>query len=340
MKNKFTSRDIEVFIPTYNRARFLTSALESVLAQSAGKVKITVLDNASDDNTRELMQDYAKRGVNYYRAQSNSGGFANFKKAQELAEAPYIIYFHDDDIMHPKYLESILKGLNAFPNIAIAASMYTWFNNHEGPPKTPAVLKNKYLFSADSADMAASLLDDNFTSCVCSAVVRKDAFKAIVLEPEKFGKLNDWPAMINAAARGNFFILTDKNAISCRVHPARDSNDEATGITALQLKNWFDFFFRLLIQKRTLFFIKEMSRVILIQYREFVSSGQKKEVPFDAFFDMLYSDKNKPVLRYINKAHIFRRRSLFYRVLSRPIKWGARSYLGKYVASPSAPFSL
>ena len=52
MKNR-----IEIFILTYNRAEMLKDSIISLLNQSIGKIKITVLDNASTDNTENLVKE-------------------------------------------------------------------------------------------------------------------------------------------------------------------------------------------------------------------------------------------------------------------------------------------
>ena len=48
---KYTVDDIDIYIMTHNRADYLMLSIESLLNQSAGVSKITVLDNESTDNT-------------------------------------------------------------------------------------------------------------------------------------------------------------------------------------------------------------------------------------------------------------------------------------------------
>ena len=113
---KYTVDDIDIYIMTHNRADYLMLSIESLLNQSAGVSKITVLDNESTDNTLSAVERFSSRGVRYIRTK---GFLGNFKKAQEIASGKYVMLFHDDDILHPLYLELALRVLNEKDDIPV-----------------------------------------------------------------------------------------------------------------------------------------------------------------------------------------------------------------------------
>ena len=113
---KYTVDDIDIYIMTHNRADYLMLSIESLLNQSAGVSKITVLDNESTDNTLSAVESFSSRGVRYIRTK---GFLGNFKKAQEIASGKYVMLFHDDDILHPLYLELALQVLNEKDDISV-----------------------------------------------------------------------------------------------------------------------------------------------------------------------------------------------------------------------------
>ena len=94
---------VTVAIPTYNRAHYLPEAIESVLAQTFQDFELLILDNASTDNTPELVKSFKDERIRYVRNQTNIGMFGNCNKALELARGEYVIIFHDDDIRKKNY---------------------------------------------------------------------------------------------------------------------------------------------------------------------------------------------------------------------------------------------
>ena len=56
---KYTVDDIDIYIMTHNRADYLMLSIESLLNQSAGVSKITVLDNESTDNTLSAVERFS-----------------------------------------------------------------------------------------------------------------------------------------------------------------------------------------------------------------------------------------------------------------------------------------
>jgi glycosyltransferase involved in cell wall biosynthesis len=59
---------ISIVMPAYNAERFLAEAIESVLAQTWKDFELIILDDGSQDRTREIAQDYARRDARVRRA--------------------------------------------------------------------------------------------------------------------------------------------------------------------------------------------------------------------------------------------------------------------------------
>ncbi|MCW5771647.1 MAG: glycosyltransferase, partial [Rhodospirillaceae bacterium] len=54
---------ISVVIPAYNAERYLGAAIDSILAQTVGRMEIVVVDDGSTDGTRAVAESFADRGV-------------------------------------------------------------------------------------------------------------------------------------------------------------------------------------------------------------------------------------------------------------------------------------
>ena len=118
---------LTIAIPTYNRKNLLKRALDSVLMQMDSRVEIIVSDNASDDGTKEMMeQDYPQ--VRYSRNEKNVGGEANFLKCCNLVNGKYFILFGSDDVLIENSLKKILDFLEKNPNCACAFINHSFLN--------------------------------------------------------------------------------------------------------------------------------------------------------------------------------------------------------------------
>lgn len=96
MKNKIT-----ICIPTYNRAPFLAELLDSIIAQGQSGLQLAISDNASTDNTMEIIENAKLRFPNliYYCWPTNMGADRNYLKVVEIADGEYCWLMGSDDIL-------------------------------------------------------------------------------------------------------------------------------------------------------------------------------------------------------------------------------------------------
>jgi len=94
-------KQLEIFIVTYNRRKYLERTLRQLFSESSPvrNLHITILNNASTDGTNELIENYRSAFPNivHIRHPRNIGGNANICRAFELATRPYVWVLCDDD---------------------------------------------------------------------------------------------------------------------------------------------------------------------------------------------------------------------------------------------------
>jgi len=92
---------VDIIIPTYNRAHLIAGAIRAALDQSWWNIRVTVVDDASTDSTREAVRPFLQDPkFNYLRLSANLGT-ALAKNAGILLTDGDAITFHDsDDIPH------------------------------------------------------------------------------------------------------------------------------------------------------------------------------------------------------------------------------------------------
>jgi glycosyltransferase involved in cell wall biosynthesis len=115
---------VTVALPTYNRATYLRGALDSVLAQTFTDFVVVVSDNASTDETREVVESYDDPRVVYRVQEHNRGWLANFNAALSGADTDYGIFLSDDDLLRPRLLERAVAVLDEHPQVSIFHSAF------------------------------------------------------------------------------------------------------------------------------------------------------------------------------------------------------------------------
>src|SRR5689334_22596296 len=113
---------ISVAVLTRNRPNLLRLALESILAQRGVELDVIVLDNASTDDTGDVVRSFADSRITYVRNESDIGIVRNWNRGIQLAtgRSPFVSIFHDDDIMLPGFLAESIAGLITHPSAGMS----------------------------------------------------------------------------------------------------------------------------------------------------------------------------------------------------------------------------
>ncbi len=121
------SPSFSVVIPTYNRARLLPRALESVLGQTLDDFELLVVDDASTDDTAAVVASYEDPRIRCLALEEN-GGVANARNAGiAAASGTFVSFLDDDDEYLPEFLERTWETLgNAPKSVGLAWCGTVW----------------------------------------------------------------------------------------------------------------------------------------------------------------------------------------------------------------------
>lgn len=93
-------------MPTYNSARYVGCAIESVLAQSEPSWELLVVDDGSSDNTRDVVKAYerADRRIKFVANDANIGAAKSRNRAIGMSGGRYVAFLDSDDMWHAEKL--------------------------------------------------------------------------------------------------------------------------------------------------------------------------------------------------------------------------------------------
>lgn len=113
---------VSICIPTYNRANFITRAIDSALSQTYKNIEVIVVDNASTDNTKEIVLGYDDQRLRYVRNSENLGLFGNFNRCIELYKGDFLHILHSDDYIDFDFTEKCVNFFKKNPDVWLTST--------------------------------------------------------------------------------------------------------------------------------------------------------------------------------------------------------------------------
>ncbi len=116
---------LSLCIPTFNGAARIGPLLESIQRQQCADVEVIIADNASTDETPELVRRFRKKvkHVTYTRAPSNRGFDANLRRAVQASRGSMCWFLGDDDALYPGAISRVLDTMKACPGAMIVGDV-------------------------------------------------------------------------------------------------------------------------------------------------------------------------------------------------------------------------
>jgi glycosyltransferase involved in cell wall biosynthesis len=113
---------------SYNSGAWIKETIESVLASTFTNFEFLISDDASSDNTWEIITNYHDPRIRSWRNEKNIGEYPNRNKVLEQATGDYIFFVDGDDILYKNSLMEISKFIEKFPEsgaiFGVAASHF------------------------------------------------------------------------------------------------------------------------------------------------------------------------------------------------------------------------
>jgi glycosyltransferase involved in cell wall biosynthesis len=116
---------LSVIVPNYNHARHLPACLRAIATQSAPPDEIIVIDDASTDNSVEVLEGLARQYplVKIYRNAVNQGAMRTVNRGIDLAGGEFVCLPGADDEIMPGLFEKSLRLLAEHPQAGLCATV-------------------------------------------------------------------------------------------------------------------------------------------------------------------------------------------------------------------------
>lgn len=244
-----TISSVAVVITCHNYGRYLRQCVDSVLEQTHKPDSVVVVDDASDDYTKGICEQYKSKGVAYLRTEFRDVAKARNAGAASCRSTGYILFVDADNWLPSNYIESLLSGMTS-QSIGVT---YCHLRIIDDEGRDRGRLGAIAEFSKES--LSRSNIADT-----CS-LVRRQAFDQVRgWSSSKYG-LHDWELWLRIVDAGWKMKLVNETELNYRKHkgqmtdirsgdygcfPHTMSNASMTTIVTLfsgrewMLRRWFD----------------------------------------------------------------------------------------------------
>jgi glycosyltransferase involved in cell wall biosynthesis len=202
---------VSVIIPTYNRAYLVKRAIDSVTKQTFQDIEIIIVDDASTDNTENIIKTLNDKRILYIKHKERKGASAARNTGIENAQGEYIAFLDSDDEWLPQKLAKQLKVFNnSSRNLGL---VYTACMEIEDSKQKRTIIPRC------RGNVIENLLVSNCVGYIVTALVRKECFNETGLFDEQLSCSEDWDMWIRIA---QYYEVDFVNEILVCIYPQRD----------------------------------------------------------------------------------------------------------------------
>lgn len=195
---------VSVVIPAYNRERTLLRAVRSVLDQSFRDLELIVVDDASTDDTRTVVEGLADTRVRCVSHDRNRGAAAARNTGIRAARGDYVAFLDSDDEWLPHKLEVQMAGLLSAPkDVCASCSGYRLVFGGRVVDKIPRL----------TDPWQKGLLLGCDLSPGSTQVVSRSVFHEVGLLDEELPRYEDWDWLLRYARRYRMQVADEVLAV-------------------------------------------------------------------------------------------------------------------------------
>lgn len=214
---------VTVIIPSYNHGKYINKRIDTILSQTYKNFNILILEDASKDNSRDIIQQY----VNHPKVQAvisneiNSGSvFKQWYKGIELVQSKYTWIAESDDFADKFFLEKLVQVLESDDSLGFAyCDSYIVDENENLLEVSSYTQKRNLLLGSNWKESMKYDGDDflkNYLAYHCyvnnaSAVLFKTEYlKNLTINLSDFKFAGDWAVYIDISKKSNIYYLNEQ----------------------------------------------------------------------------------------------------------------------------------
>lgn len=127
---------ISVIMPAYNAEKYIAEAINSILTQTFNDFEFIIINDASTDSTKEIIESYKDLRIKFINNEQNQGVAKSLNIGLAAARGKYIARMDADDISLPQRFQTQFDFMEQNPDIGICGSWAQNFGERDDVIKT------------------------------------------------------------------------------------------------------------------------------------------------------------------------------------------------------------
>jgi len=200
--------EVSIIIPTYNREKFLSKAIKSILTQTFKDFELIIVDDGSIDNTREIVNGFIKqdRRIRYIYRKNSGGTSVPRNEGIKQANGNYIAFLDSDDQWLPEKLE---KQITFFKNSKDKKLGFLGCGALAVKENTESIIAEYKLPNSFRGNVFFKLLKNNFILSPSGIIISKKILDMVGMLDKKFKMVTDWDLYIRILKKYNFDFIKE-----------------------------------------------------------------------------------------------------------------------------------
>jgi glycosyltransferase involved in cell wall biosynthesis len=205
---------VDIIIPTYNRAHLIRRAIESVRAQTYQEWRLWIIDDASQDATEAVVAEYQDPRIRYCRHEMNQGAAAARNTGMRQGTSPFIAFLDSDDEWLPDKLSRQLEVMQQNSS-GISVTAFEW--HVDGKVNTHVPMIARFL---DAISQGCDLSPGS------TLMIKREVINDIGLMDTTLQRFEDWDWLLRYAVAGGKCATVPE--ICARIYTNRGAASRST----------------------------------------------------------------------------------------------------------------
>jgi len=212
---------VTIAIPTFNRASLLKRCIPSALSQTYQHFEVLVSDNASTDETPEVLKQFEDPRLRVIRQNTNIGLDPNWNACLAEAKGDYIVFVSDDDTVAPWFLERCVDLVRCEQEIKIVIALCDTYLTSDR--RTLPAIASRELRTGiwDGSEILREYLRLRITTQMCTIMLETNTFRANGAMPLDLPHVGDLVAIAPLLLTGKAGLVNE----SCGTYYIHDASE-------------------------------------------------------------------------------------------------------------------